>query len=134
MVSWNYYDRFDGIMDKYLPMSGEGENKASQIVTAVNKLIYKWYNDGDVFDNTGYLQGWCNDLSSYANWLRVNTQMAGILDDIYECRTEDDYEALLKVLADDLLDEEYLERQALRPATGTIYQCDGPFRFEEPED
>lgn len=66
-VSWSYFRRFDEIIDKYLPASGEGENMASQIVTAVNKLIYKWYNDGDVYDNTGYLEGWANDISDYAN-------------------------------------------------------------------
>ena len=41
---------------------------ASQLVTAVNKLVYKWYNDGDVYDNIHSLDNWANDLSSYANW------------------------------------------------------------------
>ena len=68
-VDWGYYDKFDGINDKYLPVYSEGETKATQIVTAVNKLVYKYYNDGDVFDNTRYLSGWANDLSDYANWL-----------------------------------------------------------------
>ena len=71
MVDWSYYDKpeFKAINSEYLPARGEGETKATQIVTAVNKLVYKWYNDGDVFDNTGALSGWANDLSSYANWL-----------------------------------------------------------------
>lgn len=66
-VNWNYFDKFEAITVKYMPDYGEGETIASQAVTAVNKLIYKWYNDGDVFDNTKYLEGWWNDLSSYAN-------------------------------------------------------------------
>ena len=45
-----YFDKFEALVDKYMPMRGEGETAASQIVTAVNKLIYKWYNDGDVFE------------------------------------------------------------------------------------
>ena len=76
-VDWSYFDKFDGIIDKYLPTKGEGETKATQIVTAINKLIYKWYNDGDVFDNTYHLEGWANDLSDYANWLYENTKMLG---------------------------------------------------------
>ena len=69
-VSWDYYNKFKDINEKYLPDEGEGDTLASQIVTAINKLVYKWYNDGDVFDNVNSgLQGWANDLSSYANWL-----------------------------------------------------------------
>ena len=68
-VDWSKYRQFGDITHKYLPSRGEGDSKASQLVTAVNKLIYKWYNDGDVFDTTGNLKGWANDLSSYANWI-----------------------------------------------------------------
>ena len=132
MVDWSYYEKFHELNEKYLPDYGEGENKASQIVTAVNKLIYKWYNDGDVYDNTGCLPGWCNDLSSYANWIWLNVpQVRTLLEDVWECKSEDDYEALLKMLADTLLDEEWLERKALEPPTGTIYECEAVFRFEE---
>ena len=66
-VDWNYYDKIEALIDKYMSDRGEGENKASQTVTAINKLVYKWYNDGDVYDNTHYLDGWANDISSYAN-------------------------------------------------------------------
>ena len=69
MASWSAFDEFDGICDQYLPSRGEGDTMASQIVTAINKLIYKWFNDGDVYDNSYFIQGWCNDISSYANWL-----------------------------------------------------------------
>ena len=117
-IDWGYYDKFEKLIDKYMPMSGEGETKASQIVTAVNKLIYKYYNDGDVFDNTHYLEGWANDLSSYANWLYENTKNAWkILNKIYDCSTNEDYEDLLKELADELLNEEYLAEQIANQIT-----------------
>ena len=64
-----YFNKFKQINDSYLPDTGEGDTMATQICTAVNKLIYGWYNDGDVYDNTYMIDGWCNDLSSYANWL-----------------------------------------------------------------
>jgi hypothetical protein len=131
-VEWDYFDRFEEIIDKYMPNRGEGETKASQIVTAVNKLIYKWYNDGDVFDNTGLLSGWWNDLSSYANWLDEYTDKAWkILRKVYECHNDGDYEELLKELADTLLEEKYLEEQNEVEKIGTIYECNGRFRFEE---
>lgn len=134
-VDWGYYDKFDAVNDKYLPFSGEGETVATQIVTAVCKLVYKWYNDGDVFDNTHHLEGWANDLSSYANWLYENTKDAWkILNKIDSCYGESDYEDLLKELADKLLNEEYLAEQNKLEKVGTIYECDGKFKFEENDD
>ena len=130
-VEWDYYDKFEELIDKYMPMRGEGETKASQIVTAVNKLVYKWYNDGDVYDNTYSLEGWANDLSSYANWLYEHTDADSILASIINCFTHSDYEDLLKELADKLLDEEYLIEQNKIEKVGTIYTCDGIFKYEE---
>lgn len=130
-VSWSYYDKFEPLLDKYLPVRGEGDKMQNQIVTAVNKLVYKWYNDGDVFDNTYSLRGWANDLSSYANWLSKYADYAGnILSGIEDCTTEDDYEDLLQELADFCLDEDYLSSYDVGKR-GSIYDCDGPYVFEE---
>ena len=133
-VEWDYYDKFKELNDKYLPMRGEGETKATQIVTAVNKLVYKWYNDGDVFDNTHVLRGWANDLSSYANWLYEHTSADSILAKIVNCITESDYENLLKELADTLFDEAYLDEENKIEKIDTIYECNGIFRFVEVYD
>jgi hypothetical protein len=132
-VSWDYYNKFEELTERYMPARGEGETKASQIVTAVNKLIYKWYNDGDVFDNTRYLNGWCNDLSSYANWLDENTKASRILHGIFGCHSDEEYEELLKDLADTLLDEKYLAENETKKV-GTIYKCEGAFEFVEQND
>lgn len=133
-VNWSYYDKFNGIIDQYMPFTGEGETKASQIVTAVNKLIYKWYNDGDVFDNSYTLEGWANDLSSYANWLYEYTDADGVLNNIKFCYSESDYEDLLKALADKLLNEKYLAVQDKEKKTGSIYECDGKFKWVDIHD
>lgn len=132
-MDWSYFDKFDGITDKYLPRSGEGETMASQIVTAVCKLVYKWYNDGDVYDNTGAMGGWGNDLSSYANWLYKNTP-AAMLDKIWDCNSDEGYEQILVELADALLNEKYLEGMSEFRTNGSIYNCDGPFKFEPNEE
>ena len=134
-VKWDYFDKFDELIDKYLPNRGEGETKATQIVTAVGKLVYKWYNDGEAFDNTYYLDGWCNDLSAYANWLAKYTSKAGaILGKIANCLSNRDYEDLLKELADSLLEEEYLSQQNEFEKVDSVYKCDGKFKFEEDDD
>ena len=135
-VSWEYYDndKFSEINDKYLPSIGEGDTKASQIVTAVNKLVYKWYNDGDVFDNTYYLEGWGNNLSSYANWLSEHTNARSILSGISNCMNDSDYENLLRNLADTLINEQYLAEQNKIAKVGSIYDCAGVFEFNESYD
>ena len=128
-VDWEYLDKFEKVTDKYMPARGEGDTMASQIVTAINKLVYKWYNDGDVYDNTHVMEGWCNDLSSYANWLAKYTG-TDILDRIEDCYEHNEYEHILKDLADTFLDYDILKDFEIEKQ-GTIYECDGQFRFVE---
>lgn len=133
-VDWDYYDapRFDKINEKYLAAMGEGDNMASQIVAAVNKLVYKWYNDGDVYDNQHGMEGWANDLSSYANWLAKNAAGAKVvLDQIFDCYHKHVYEHILKELADLTMRMSYLKNYEKLPKTGSIYDCDGDYEFSE---
>lgn len=136
-VDWSYYDNTetDRINSQFLPTRGEGDSKGTQIVTAINKLIYKWYNDGDVYDNTGLLDGWANDLSSYANWLyKYVPKLRSILDGIFECSNDSDYENLLQKLHDAVMDLEDIENFAKQPKVGSIYECSGPFTFKDYSD
>lgn len=129
-VDWDYFDKFEPIINKYMPDRGEGETMASQIVTAVNKLIYKWYNDGDVYDNTRGLPGWANDLSDYANWLyKYVPKTQYTLDLIEEVSTDGGYEEILQLLADLTLNEEFLSKYTDEKCLGSIYNCNGPFKF-----
>ena len=92
-VNWGYFDKFEWANEKYLPRWGEGETKATQIVTAISQLVYRWYNDGDVFDNSYLLDGWCDYLPSCANWLEQHTtdEVSPILHRISECYTAVSY-------------------------------------------
>lgn len=134
-MDWSYFDKFEEINNKYLPSYGEGETMATQICTAINKLVYKWYNDGDVFDNTYYLEGWWNDLSTYANWLAKYVPTAkNILEYIADCKTNEDYENLLAALADKFLTFEYLYEMNNQDKIGSIYTCKGQFVYKEYEE
>lgn len=134
-VSWSYFNKFEPAEDKFLPTRGEGTTKAQQVCTAVVKLVYKWYNDGDVYDNTRYLDGWANDLSSYANWLYTNVPvLKSLLEEVWYCHTDADYENLLKNLADYALDMEFLESLENEPKVGSVYDAEGPFKFVDDLD
>jgi hypothetical protein len=129
-VEWSYFDKFEEITDKYLPREGEGETKATQLVTAITKLVYKWYNDGDVYDNRYSMDGWCNDLSSYANWI-YNNYLASqpILDRICDIYSESQYEHILKDLADEFFNIDFLNEENKKKAYGSIYTEKGCFEF-----
>ena len=139
-IDWDYYDKYEDILNERLPARGEGESAGTQALTAIQKLIYKWYNDRDVFDNTHELEGWANDLSSYANWLRDYVpETEAILDRIEDIPSdgEYEYEHLLKDLADLIMNEDKLneiDQMYNNAKVGTIYECDGPFAFEDRDD
>lgn len=134
--SGSWVNKYSDVVHKYMPPYGQGETLASQAATCVNKIVYKWYNDGDVYDNNWYgglYDEGANDLSSYANWLYkyMSARVANILSDVYMCQTSEDYDNLLRVLAYYVLDDEYLESLEKKPAKGDIYNCDGPFEFDD---
>lgn len=134
--SWSDFDSpiADEMNELYLPSYGEGETMASQIATAVNKLVYKWFNDGDVFDNvhTG-LEGWANDLSSYANWLYTYVNFAKMeLSPALGELSENEYESMLHDLfMVTLCDENLMENYSEQPAVGSVYNCSGPFEWDD---
>ena len=134
--SWDDFDKFDKVFGDYLPNMGEGETMASQIATAVCKIVYKWFNDGDVYDNTVNGIETYNDLSSYANWLYKYVPesryiLARIWD--YEFTDFDDYYTnLLYNLCDGLSD--VIEKYKDREKQDSVYSCEGQFKCEEPEE
>ena len=131
-VDWGVYDAFKWADEQYLPLRGEGETMATQAVTAVAKLVYKWYNDGDVFDNTHYMGGGCNDLSSYANWLyKYIPRTRVILDKIEQTYSDEQYEQLLLELTEATHIPGYLEGLNTKEKAGSIYECDGHFEFND---
>ena len=130
-IDWSSFNEFDELIDKYMLPYGEGETMASQACAAICKLVYKWFNDGDVYDNRWHIEGWCNNISSYANWLYKNTRIGCILGGIEHCKDDYDYTELLYVATDWLIKEDYLEQLNAKEKTGSIYDCDGPFEFDE---
>lgn len=114
-----------------LPSTGDGDTKATQASTALWKLVYKWFNDGDIFDNTsGYMEGFANDISGSANWLYNNIEETrDILNRIFKIKTEDEYTAMLIDLANVV--EAAVPRLMNEPKVGSAYNDEGPFVWEE---
>ena len=113
----------------YLPSTDEGTNLAEQLVTATNKLIYKWYNDGDVIAGDG------NDLTNYANWIDMNfTETPSIFvkaETIYNSNDEDYLSLVLIPLIEFVFDEDRLKELSNYECTGSIYNCGGRFESDD---
>jgi len=135
--TWDDFNKFTKI-EEYLPARGEGETIATQASTAINKIVYKWFNDGDVFDNTYFLSGWGNDISTYANWLFAYIEGADdILRKIDSAMNDDDYTDLLYNLCEFMEGLDWDKMDTL-PKKGSVYEEKRPFKFvednEEDED
>lgn len=136
---FNWYDKYQKVLDEYLPDYGQGENKLEQVVTCVNSIVYLWFNDGVVYDNhwkDGLYDNSDNSACTYANWLYYNTSRRSVLSDVFNCRSDKDYESLLKRIC-----ETYFSEDALRKMSssftgagfckGDIYDCnEGRFSVE----
>lgn len=123
------------LIEKYLPSMGDGDNQATQAVTALCKLTYKWFNDGDVYDNHYYLQGWANDISGSANWLYNNIPITqSLLMEIKYIHSEKEYEELLDELENVVLKEELLAELEKKSKVGSAYNEHGPFSFDDSID
>lgn len=134
--SWDDFSNptTEQINAQYLPDSGQGETMYSQAVTATNKLIYKWFNDGDVFDNNYGLEGWANDLSSYANWLSENIpETEPVLARIKTIGSDEKAytDLLYDLMTVVFLNPEMVTKYSEQPAVGSVYDCDGPYNFHE---
>lgn len=116
-------------VNKYLPDRGEGDTLKTQISCAVCKLIYKWFNDGDVYDNTHGMSGFANDISSQANWLAEHIPGASeILDRIKGCDSEDTYTEIMYELGE-LCEKCCTSSEYDKPKEGSVYDCSGPYEY-----
>ncbi len=132
-ITWSSFDtpESNALEEKYLPANGDGDNMASQAVTATTRLIYKWFNNGDVYDNSYGLSGWANDISGSANWLAKHVPGArDILWRIQKTHSEEEYVSnILWPLFNLVYDPKLLSSLEKKPKVDDAYSCKGPFEF-----
>ena len=70
--------------DRLMPVSGKAETVAGEIIRAVDRIWYRWYNDGDKI-NVGYGKETCNGTARFLEKIRGSEFPAevwnGSLDD-----------------------------------------------------
>lgn len=122
-------------MAKYLPASGEGETMATQAWTAISKLVYRYYNGGDLPDNYSNIHlknEYGNDVSTYANWLDNNI-IPTFYTSYINLQSEQAYENLLLTVARYVADN-IKSGKLDKPMVDSIYTASGPFIFKEEQE
>ena len=56
--------RFDELFDELVPMSGKADSLAGEIIRAVSRIVYRYYNDGDIV-GVGYGNETCNPAARF---------------------------------------------------------------------
>lgn len=58
MSNWGHLSetdraKFDEFFDKYVPINGSADTLGGEIVRAINRIVYRYYNDGDTVERYG---------------------------------------------------------------------------------
>lgn len=107
--------RLDKLFDELVPQMGPAESVAGEMVRAVARIEYRFYNDGDLIGE-GYGNETCNPAARYLQYVadKIETGEYGTQDkffsrlleqDIYELwgeKTESYYEISLENLISDV--------------------------------
>ena len=99
--------RNDVLFDKLVPSSGDSETVEGELIRAINRIIYRWFNDGDYF-----YQGYGIETAGGAHSFLINSKqipfdLQSTLTSIFnkaEGAPEDGYERLIKFALEKVVD------------------------------
>ena len=80
-----------------MPASGKAENLAGELVRAMARIGYRWYNDGDQV-GIGYGRETCNPAARFLIH-KGNKEVSDLAASIWGIHSEEAYEKLIDLLA-----------------------------------
>ena len=88
-----YEAEMDKLFEELVPVSGKAESKAGELVRAVSRIGYRFFNDGDMIGK-GYGKETCNPA---ARFLIENGDkyVRDAVWNLWEAKSEDEYENLI---------------------------------------
>jgi hypothetical protein len=127
-------NRNDKLFEKLVPASGPTGTLEGEMLRSVNRLVYRWYNDGDYW-YTGY---GVETAGSAETFLRTYSSV-DLYDELKqsENKKEEDYEKALVVILTKIID--YIEAQKVyQPCDKDMLDCkpkhEDRYRREQRED
>ena len=120
-------ERLCDLFEKHVPMSGPAKTVGGEIVRAINRIGYRWWNDGDQL-GVDYGNETCNAAGRYLV-KNCDKAVGDAVMSIWGCRSEHVYEAGLDVLK--ALVIEFLEE---RPEVFSWENTEDMWEYREWED
>ena len=124
-------DRNEPLYDKLVPGNGDAETVEGEMLRAINRIVYRFYNDGDK-----YFEGYGTETAGPAHSFLVNANhplKSAMIKLFDEPSGDNSYERMLKDVLDMILD--YIESRQGKYTKNTL---GGMFNyepeFEEEED
>lgn len=91
------HERINQLFEELVPASGKAENLAGELVRAMARIGYRWYNDGDQV-GIGYGRETCN-LAARFLIHKGNKEVSDLAASIWGIYSEEAYEKLIDLLA-----------------------------------
>ena len=97
-------DRNQVLFDKLVPNSGASKFAEGEMIRALNRLVYRWYNDGDKF-----FEGYGTETAGPAHSFLVNSdqinrgeqrKLEALFDAVVGTYTDEEYEKMLDQVAE----------------------------------
>lgn len=125
-------DKLDALFDILVPRSGQAETLAGELVRAVMKISYRWYNDGDYF-YTGYGLETCGSSAAFIADMTNDDMYNMIMDATDNIGDDNRYESFLALLEEDVLDYVMSNPEAFgtKSEDSRIYKSPTLDEFEE---
>ena len=89
--------RIDKLFDELVPSYGQAESLAGELVRAMSRISYRFYNDGDQV-GIGYGKETCNPAARFL-MAKGNKKVSSLATSIWGIYDESAYKELLDVLA-----------------------------------
>ena len=99
-------ERINKLFEELVPASGKAESLAGELIRAMSRIAYRFYNDGDQV-GMGYGKETCNPAARFL-MAKGNKRISSLATAIWGIYDENAYEDLLDILAGAVAD--YVEQ------------------------
>ena len=106
-ADWPKSPKFEKLTEQYMPKQGEADNQLGEMLRSINRVVYRYYNDGDMW-NKGYGKETVNQAIKHLTELAKNKETPrriarGLDNALYELKKygtkdKDRYETALKIM------------------------------------
>jgi len=122
-------DRNEPLYDELVAGSGKSDTVEGEMLRAINRIVYRYYNDGDEY-HTGYGTETAGPAHSYL--VNANHPLRSLVSTLFKNGTN--YEQTIKDVLDAILDHIESRRGKYTPNSEDMYDYEPEFEDEEEDD